>query len=108
MRKQKQSSGLTFIAGFLLFFCGIPALVFAKAHPKTSKEKDKLSVYIFLAETCPISQFYTLTLKDLYREFGESNLKFKGVFPNAESTEESVAEFKKTYDLPFEMVVDTD
>ena len=94
----------TLLLLLLLFSVSLATQAVAANQP----EKDKLSVYIFLSETCPISQFYTITLKDLYREFDSDNLAFKGIFPNAESTVESVAEFKKTYDLPFELMLDTD
>jgi peroxiredoxin len=92
----------------LMLFSGcLVTQTMAAKLPESKPEKAKLSVYIFLAETCPISQFYTLTLKDLYRQFDSDKLTFKGIFPNTESTVESVAEFKKTYDLPFELIVDT-
>lgn len=90
----------------LLFIGGIFNGTFAAEKPEKPAEKTQLSVYIFLSETCPISQYYTITLKDLYREFESKNLAFKGVFPNKESTEESVAEFKRSYDLPFDLMLD--
>lgn len=88
----------------VLFLGGISS----KTVAEKPEEKAKLSVYIFLAETCPISQFYTLTLKDLYRDFNSDNLRFKGIFPGKGSTEASVAEFKKTYALPFALILDKD
>src|SRR5688572_1937298 len=96
----------TLLLLLLLFSVSMATRAVAADRPESNPEKAKLSVYIFLAETCPISQFYTLALKDLYREFGTDNLSFKGIFPNAESTEESVAEFKRTYDLPFTLMLD--
>jgi len=101
-------SGLKLFLLLLLVFCGISTETRAANQPEKPEEKARLSVYIFLAETCPISQFYTITLKDLHREFASDNVTFKGIFPGKESTEGSVAEFKKTYDLPFELILDKD
>ena len=108
MIQPQKSSGLQLILGLLLFFSGISAPLFAKNQPEkeAAKDKDKITVFVFLAETCPISQFYTLALKDLHREYASGNLEFIGIFPNKESTEETIAEFKKTYDLPFTLQAD--
>lgn len=78
----------------------------AKAFTALGKPAEKLTVYVFLSENCPISQFYTLTLKELHREFSGEDLEFTGVFPNATSTPETVAEFKTRYELPFKLQPD--
>jgi len=78
----------------------------AAAFPEKKAAKEPITVYIFLSETCPISQFYTLTLKELHQAFADENLKFTGVFPNAESTPETIAEFKARYSLPFSLLPD--
>lgn len=38
-------------------------------------------VYAFLAEDCPISQSYTLTLQELHRTYTKTGFEFVGVFP---------------------------
>ena len=65
-------------------------------------------VYIFLGETCPISQYYTLTLKNLYTKHASEELEFIGVFPNQLSTPTSIAAFKTKYALPFPCIRDAD
>jgi thiol-disulfide isomerase/thioredoxin len=73
------------------------------------REKNTLketTVYVFLSETCPICQSYTLTLKDLYKKYNLQKIKFVGIFPNYYSTQKSIDEFKKKYSIPFELILD--
>ena len=105
--KYQPRAAMKLVLGLMLFFCGISAPpLFARNQPEKEAAKDKVTVYIFLAETCPVSQFYTLSLKDLHREFASKNLEFIGIFPNKESTEETIAEFKDLYKLPFTLQSD--
>jgi peroxiredoxin len=89
------------LTAYLALFAGKAA---AQAGPAATPVPH--TVYIFLSETCPISQFYTLTLKELYREFATKDLQFTGIFPNTASTPQSIAEFKNTYNLPFPLQTD--
>jgi len=72
------------------------------------KETEQLTVYIFLHESCRISQYYTLTLKALYKEYGNENIQFKGIFPNQSTEEKDMLGFKEKYGLEFPMVFDKD
>ncbi|MES2133828.1 MAG: redoxin domain-containing protein [Bacteroidota bacterium] len=67
---------------------------------------DSVTVFVFLSETCPICKSYTLPLKTLYKTYKDKPLKFIGVFPNYYSTQQEIAEFKKTYAIPFELIKD--
>jgi thiol-disulfide isomerase/thioredoxin len=70
-------------------------------------QKDSLTVYVFLAETCPICQNQTASLRDLYEEFYAKGIRFVGVFPNETITDEKqILAFKKKYKLPFEVIID--
>lgn len=69
-------------------------------------EKEKYTAYIFLHESCLISQFYSLHLNDLEEAFDKDNIHFVGVFPNASTTIEAIEEFKITYKLDFKMIKD--
>jgi hypothetical protein len=60
-----------------------------------------LTVYVFLAETCPISQQATLPLRALHSQYAPLGVRFVGVFPAPGTTAASVAEFARTYALPF-------
>jgi peroxiredoxin len=66
----------------------------------------RVTVYVFLSETCPICQSYTFTLKDLYLQYKDRNIQFVGVFPNYYSTEKSIADFKEKYAIPFDLILD--
>jgi peroxiredoxin len=65
-----------------------------------------MTVFVFLSETCPICQSYTLPLKSLYEKYHSQNVQFIGVFPNYYSTQKDVDEFKNKYHIPFLLVKD--
>ncbi len=65
-------------------------------------------VYVFLSETCPISRYYTLALKDLHAKYASDKLEFIGVFPNPLSTSHTIAAFKEKFSLPFPCIQDFD
>jgi thiol-disulfide isomerase/thioredoxin len=67
----------------------------------------KATVFVFLSESCPICQSYTLPLKELYKKYSKKNIRFVGVFPNDDVTIKDLAEFKKTYAIPFELILDS-
>ncbi len=68
--------------------------------------KDKVTIYIFMQEECPICLSYTANLKQLHETYASENLQFIGLFPSPESTEERISEFKSKYEIPF--VLETD
>lgn len=69
-------------------------------------DKQDYSVYIFLHDACLISQFYTLTLDTLDREYSSEEIEFIGVFPNESSEEQDIKMFKDKYKLGFQMIKD--
>lgn len=87
----------------LLILCFLLLTVSFANKNNPSKET---TVYIFLSETCPICQSYTLTLKELYKKYNPQKINFIGVFPNYYSTQSSIDEFKKKYSIPFELILD--
>jgi len=66
----------------------------------------RATVYVFLAETCPISQAATLPLRELYARYGGQGVRFVGVFPARETTPAGLAAFAKTYQLAFPLRAD--
>ncbi|GAB3579624.1 hypothetical protein GCM10027345_19880 [Hymenobacter daeguensis] len=66
----------------------------------------RATVYVFLAETCPISQAATLPLRELHRQYGAQGVQFVGVFPAKETGAAGMATFAKTYQLAFPMQAD--
>jgi peroxiredoxin len=68
----------------------------------------KATVYIFLSEVCPICQSYTLPLKKLYETYKDKGITFIGLFPNEGVSKKDINEFRKTYDIPFDLELDKD
>ncbi len=71
-------------------------------------ENDSVTVYVFLHESCLISQYYTLNLRELSNEFSNKNIQFIGLFPNTSSKLEKIKEFKEKYKIPFKLETDYD
>ncbi|WP_345126508.1 redoxin domain-containing protein [Hymenobacter antarcticus] len=66
----------------------------------------RATVYVFLADTCPISQAATLPLRALQAQYAAQGVRFVGVFPARETTPASLAAFAKTYQLTFALQAD--
>lgn len=65
-----------------------------------------VTVYVFLADTCPISQAATLPLRAMQAQYAGRGVRFVGVFPARETTPASLAAFAKTYQLTFALRAD--
>jgi len=89
----------------LLLFSLIQLPVQARINP-ILHEKDSLTVYVFLLEECVISKNYTDKLKELYATFHDKKIGFLGLFPNAQSRENTIQTFGKTYGILFPMKTD--
>jgi thiol-disulfide isomerase/thioredoxin len=87
----------------LLFTLIFPFLVFS---PKDHTNPPEFKVYVFVAETCPICQFYTKKIREINKEYTSSEIIF--VYPNKLSSEESIKKFHKKYKLDFDYIIDTD
>lgn len=62
-------------------------------------------VFIFLHESCKISQFYMPLLDSLSLVYGRE-VRFVGVFPNESSTEKGVDSFRSQFNIQFELLQD--
>ena len=69
-------------------------------------KEDKIVVYIFLHESCIICQYYTLPLKKLHEKYKNKNLQFVGLFPNFSSKPDKIKQFKKKFQISFELETD--
>ena len=78
-------------------------LCFFSAGPAIA---PRATVYVFLADTCPISQAATLPLRELQVRYAAQGVRFVGVFPARETTPVSLAAFAKTYQLTFALQAD--
>ncbi len=68
----------------------------------------KATVYVFLADTCPISQRAAVTVRELYFRYSNQGVGFGGIFPSAATTDADLAAFAKTYRMPFVLSRDRD
>lgn len=70
---------------------------------------DEITVTVFLYENCPIAQYMCGPLRDAYRYFCDTlnqDIVFRGISPNAFSTEETLENFMTKYDIPFNVFLD--
>ena len=74
--------------------------------PPAPGKQLPFTVYVFLAETCPISQQATLPLRELHAKYAARGVHFVGVFPGSTATAASLAEFKRKYAVPFDLQLD--
>tara|TARA_B100001287_G_C22643346_1_gene511293 strand:+ start:58 stop:576 length:519 start_codon:yes stop_codon:yes gene_type:complete len=65
-----------------------------------------IEVTVFMFELCPVAQYMTLPLRNLYEEFASKNIIFRAVFPNLISNQETVLNFADKYSIPFNCVLD--
>jgi peroxiredoxin len=86
----------------LIFFFAITL----QCISQTKVAAHKATVYIFLSDVCPICQSYTLPLKKLYESYKDKGISFIGLFPNEGVSKKDVSEFRKTYDIPFDLQLD--
>lgn len=82
-------------------------LLFLFIYAKQAIAQTRATVFVFLSQSCPICQSYTLPLKELYKHYGKQNIRFVGIFPDSEVTPKELNEFKKTYAIPFELLPDS-
>ncbi len=87
----------------LLFAIYCLSSIFLRATPSKEFIEDSITVYIFLHESCVISQNHALYLRELYTKYANDHLQFMGLFPNATSTTNAIQRFKKNYNIPFEL-----
>ena len=74
----------------------------------SSAFSQKLTVYFFLSETCPICQSVSFEIKKLTQLYVSDNIRFIGIFPDKfNSTEATRKAFAKKYGLTFELEHDS-
>jgi len=72
----------------------------------TTAKSDSFTVYIFLLEDCPISQYYIPKLNELHENYCNDNLTIIGLFPNKLSTKNTIQVFENEYNIQFELKTD--
>lgn len=100
-KKQRQHSARTIVAWLVLLL----ALVVDPNATPPRAEASRPTVYVFLAEGCPVCQFYTLRLRELQQEFG-AQVRWVAVFPNHLSTDSTALQFLLNHDLAMQIRLD--
>ncbi|MEM6699094.1 MAG: redoxin domain-containing protein [Bacteroidota bacterium] len=93
----------------ILFFLCTLSIAATKVSPDLAIKNaptQPIKIYIFLLEDCVISQYYTLQLRELHEKYASEKIEFIGVFPNRFSSPETIKQFKKDYQIPFELKYD--
>jgi thiol-disulfide isomerase/thioredoxin len=73
-----------------------------------TQAQGDFSVYVFIAEKCPISIYMAQPLQEAYKQFGDQ-VDFYAVFPMQNSTENSAKKFLDEYGLSaFNIKLDND
>jgi len=61
----------------------------------------KYVVYLFLSDECPICQYYTPTLNEIYDIYQSDSIQFIGIFPNFASKPKNIDSFIDKYKIKF-------
>ena len=85
----------------IVIFCIICCLSCDK-----STDSTEVRVSVFLYESCPVAQYMTLPLNEIYEEFSSEKISFTGYFPNILSTPETIDAFQQQYAILFNCVDD--
>lgn len=85
----------------LFFFASILVSINSEA------QKDSVTVYLFLSETCPVCQSVSIEIKNIIKELDDKKIGFVGIFPSKLSSDETRKSFRKKYDLNFTFLSDT-
>ncbi len=85
-----------YLLGLLLFCSALMA-----------KGNDSIKVYLFMLESCPISQQITPVIKEVYEEYKNKGVAFQLVFPNEDyTTSEAMDSFMNKYRLTMPTMID--
>lgn len=78
--------------------------IFLSAAPNEAAKSD-IKIYVFVAETCPICQYYTKKLAEIESKFNHEIIM---VFPNKLSSDGSVKAYMDKYQIKFKYIIDKD
>jgi peroxiredoxin len=90
----------------------VPNLTFKTAAGKTLSlydvSKPRAVVLVFLSFDCPVSTSYSKSLADIHRRLSPHGVHMIGLTTNEDQTPQEVARLAKSYDLPFQVIIDQD
>ncbi len=75
-----------------------------------SQARDSFGVHVtyFLSTTCKICQFYSIEMRDIYKEYSARGIEFEGLFPGKLENDSTLQSFKELYQIPFTLKTDDD
>lgn len=107
-------SGCTDLKKIKLKKLYFPFLIFiftslnVKAKPvSVCDDSTKLIAYVFLSETCPMSQSYVSVLNNIQEAYKDKGVEIVGVFPNFYTTDSSILVFVKEFSAQFKVQRDS-
>ncbi len=68
--------------------------------------KNKATVYAFVSPECPLCQGYSLTMRNLDKQFSSKGIKFYAIVAGTFYNQQEVLNYKKKYQVPFEILYD--
>jgi thiol-disulfide isomerase/thioredoxin len=68
--------------------------------------KNKATIFLFVSPECPLCQGYSLTMRNLDKQFSSKGIKFYAIVAGTFYTQQEVLNYKKQYQVPFEILYD--
>ncbi|MCH8331810.1 MAG: redoxin domain-containing protein [Bacteroidetes bacterium] len=68
--------------------------------------ENKASIFVFITPECPIAQRYTLTMRNMAKEYEKNNIKIYGIVSGTYYTVKDMKKFKKKYLIDFPIFFD--
>ncbi|WP_426490551.1 redoxin domain-containing protein [Hymenobacter sp. 102] len=87
------------LPGWQVLLCGL--LMLGATGATRHSFPPIATVYVFLADTCPICQTTTLALRQLHATYAPRGVAFVGVFPDAQTRPADIILFQQQYQVPF-------
>lgn len=81
-------------------------VLFLFALASNLQSKEKLQLFIFLSEECPISQYYANEINRIDSIY-KNDMELICIFPMKSSSNEKIAKFKKTFKTNFRTNLDS-
>lgn len=72
----------------------------------TDINKNKATVLLFISPDCPLSQKYTLPIRELKNKYKKDNVLFLGIVPGIHHADSSIKKFASEYHLEIPLLLD--
>jgi peroxiredoxin len=77
-----------------------------KPFALNEKVKGEARVYYFLSPECPLCQSYSLTIRNLYKEFSNRPIEMIGIIPGTDFSTVTISEYEVKYKIPMKLLRD--